>query len=199
MKVKKAVVGRVRMLERPPRSDEGQLGQSIPQPVVAAAIERARRTAKREKRWTQGVALGVLRGCSGREDGWSMGLRGRRRDDGARAKGRRGSEGTRAEVAAGRMSRGWQSARHPRADHRRPSRRGWRYDRRHPLRVAWLLSASPNVRPTLCAESACGRALYHNVIELAVLPRVPVVVDFVGLLKKRSEEKTNGRGGGQSA
>jgi len=42
MKVKKAVVGRVRMLERPPRSDEGQLGQSIPQPVVAAAMERER-------------------------------------------------------------------------------------------------------------------------------------------------------------
>lgn len=41
MKVKKAVVGRVRMLERLPCSDEGQLGQSIPQPVVAATIERA--------------------------------------------------------------------------------------------------------------------------------------------------------------
>jgi len=131
----------------------------------------------------------VLRGCSGREDGWSMGLRGRRRNDGARARGRRGSEGTRAEVAAGRMSRGWQPVCHPRADHRRPSRRGWRYDRRHPLRVAWLPSASPNVRPTLCAESACGRALYHNVIELTVLPRVPVVVDFVGLVKKKEAKK----------
>lgn len=61
MKVKKAVVGRVRMLERPPRSDEGQLGQSIPQPVVAAAIERARRTAKREKRWAQGGSGGAVR------------------------------------------------------------------------------------------------------------------------------------------
>lgn len=58
MKVKKAVVGRVRMLERPPRSDEGQLGQSIPQPVVAAAIERASRTAKREERWVQGLVQG---------------------------------------------------------------------------------------------------------------------------------------------
>lgn len=92
------------------------------------------------------------------------------------------------------MSRGWQPVYHPRPDHRRPSRPGWRHDRRHPLRVAWLPSASPNVRPTLCAESACGRALYHNVIELAVLPRVPIVVDFVGLIKKkRSKEKTRER------
>lgn len=46
------------------------------------------------------------------------------------------------------------------------------------------------MRPTLCAESACGRALYHNVIELAVLPRVLIVVDFVGLVKKKKEVKT---------
>lgn len=78
----------------------------------------------------------------------------------------------------------------PRADHRRPSRRGWRHDRRHPLRVAWLLSASPNVRPTLCAESACGGALCHNVIGLVVLLRVPIVVDFVGPVKKK---ETSGR------
>lgn len=91
-------------------------------------------------------------------------------------------------MAAGRMSRGWQPVCHPRADHRRPSRRGWRYDRWHPLRVAWLPSASPNVRLTLCAESAYGRALYHNVIELAVLPRVPIV-DFVGLVKKKEVKK----------
>lgn len=61
MKVKKAVVGRVRMLERPPRSDEGQLGQSIPQPVVAAAIERARRTALREEQWVRGGSGGGAR------------------------------------------------------------------------------------------------------------------------------------------
>lgn len=36
-KVAVVMVGRVRMLERPPRSDEGQLGQSIPQAVEAAA------------------------------------------------------------------------------------------------------------------------------------------------------------------
>lgn len=139
----------------------------------------------------------MVRGYSGREDGRSMGLRERRRNDGARARGRRGSEGTRAEVAAGRMLRGWLPVCHPRTDQRRPSRRGWRHDRRHPLRVAWLPSASPNVRPTLCAESACGRALYHNVIELAVLPRVPIVVDFVGLVKKKKEGKKKGAGAGE--
>lgn len=95
-------------------------------------------------------------------------------------------------MAADGMSRGWQSACHPRADHRRPSRRGWRHDRRHPLRVAWLLSASPNVRPTLCAESACEGALCHNVIGLVVLLRVPIVVDLVGPVKK-GERKTSGR------
>lgn len=86
----------------------------------------------------------------------------------------------------------------PRADHRRPSRRGWRHDRRHPLRVAWLLSASPNVRPTLCAESACGGALCHNVIGLVVLLRVPIVVDFVEPVEKkgkreREREEASGR------
>ncbi|EFN64806.1 hypothetical protein EAG_03576 [Camponotus floridanus] len=90
MKVKKAVVGRVRMLERPPRSDEGQLGQSIPQPVVAAAIERARRTAKREETVGAGRQGGAAR----------VQRQGRRLVDGAAGTTRkRGDKG--AEVAAG--------------------------------------------------------------------------------------------------
>lgn len=133
-----------------------------------------------------------MRGYDGREDGRSMGLRERQEYDGARAREER-ERGDRAEVAADGMSRGWQSTCHPRTDHRRPSRRGWRYDRRHPLRVAWLLSASPNVRPTLCAESACGGALCHNVIGLVVLLRVPIVVDFVGPVKKEEEKRVGGR------
>lgn len=134
----------------------------------------------------QGSCRG-MRGYDGREDGRSMGLRERREYDGARARGER-ERGDRAEVAADGMSRGWHADCHPRADHRRPSRRGWRHDRRHPLRVAWLLSASPNVRPTLCAESACGGALCHNVIGLVVLLRVSIVVDFVGSVKKKERK-----------
>lgn len=71
MKVKKAAVGRVRMLERPPRSDEGQLGQSIPQPVAAGESEKG------SERETEGAGCpaGVF-GYGGREDRRSMRMRG---------------------------------------------------------------------------------------------------------------------------
>lgn len=95
MKVKKAVVGRVRMLERPPRSDEGQLGQSIPQPVVAAAIERARRTAKGEKRRAQsgsGGAARVQRQGRRQVDG-AAGTAEERRCESERKTRKRGDEG----------------------------------------------------------------------------------------------------------
>lgn len=54
--------------DRRARSDEGQLGQSIPQPVLAAAIERAREIhverEQRRRRRTLGARV-AGRGCAG--------------------------------------------------------------------------------------------------------------------------------------
>lgn len=80
MKVKKAAVGRVRMLERPPRSDEGQLGQSIPQAGGGCrASESEKGTGKGSvegnggRRMPGGVEEATRRG---REDRRSMRTRG---------------------------------------------------------------------------------------------------------------------------
>ncbi|KYN20555.1 hypothetical protein ALC57_07044 [Trachymyrmex cornetzi] len=104
----------------------------------ASTTTSASRDSERERR-VQGGGRG-MRGYDGREDGRSMGLRERQEYDGARAREER-ERGDRAEVAADGMSRGWQSTCHPRTDHRRPSRRGWRHDRRHPLPTRTVVRA----------------------------------------------------------